>query len=429
MSSTGGVGGIGGRSFNAPGASPDNPVATVREGETTLAQLASRLSVGLEALRQANPQLLDINALKPGQDIRLPQGPPAPANLLEQPADAGTQSTSISPPPLGDPLLKSMMQLKLDPGAAGPAIPLPGKNVMYADSAGGTGLSNATQTASPTVAPDISDVLTRGAKTKGAEKDFKTAQEAIAKGDYTKAYESLNTLLVKQGEDVLSENDVKSTQTIRDQLEFLSKMQKAGVKADFPPTEAQLVDYFKTLKAKPNEARQAFDDYTQNFHVHPVNIKGADFDVKYSQDKVQYGPNKSTYTVDVPHDWSSVANRPVSKDYPQYVGKQMNDCQGYAFMAEKLLGAAGFKVEHHIAVYPGPQGAGHSMVIFSHPGEKGYTVTSNDRSFHGANAKAAAQQGFEYAAGKENVTGKEHFWIGKNMAEAEIQQVVRDNEL
>jgi hypothetical protein len=328
---------------------------------------------------------------------------------------------------MGDPLLKTVLQMKLNQGIQTPTLHLPGNYVMHADSVTGT-LPNATKLASPSVAPDIAALLSKGAKTKGAEKEFAAAQKAIASGDYTKAYESLKGLLIYQGEDVLPEDDVKSTETARDQLEFLSKMQAAGVEADYPPTETQLVDYFKTLKNNPDKAREAFDSYTQNFHVHPVNIKGADFDIKYSQDKVKYGASQSEYTVDVPKDWSSVANRPVT-DNPKYIGKQMNDCQGFAFMVQKLLGAAGFKLEHHIAVYPGPNNAGHSMVMFTHPPEKGYTVTSNDRSFHGNSAKDVAKQGYEYAAGKENVTNKEHFYTGKTMAEAEIQQVVKNDEL
>lgn len=421
------IGKIGAPDFNASGDLSDGSVATVRDGEATLADVAKRLNVGLDALQQANPQLQDINYLNVGQDIRLPQGSQThdaePSGQSSEPPKSSTSSTSQ----LGDPLLKTVLQMKLNQGGQASTLNLPGNNVMYADGVHGT-LPNVTKQSSPTVSPDIAALLAKGAKTEGAKKEFAAAQQAIASGDFAKAYESLKTLLVKQGEDVLPEDDVKSTETVRDQLEFLSKMQAAGVKADYPPTEAQLVDYFKTLKSNPDGARAAFDSYAQNFHVHPVNIKGADFDIKYSQDKVKYGASQSEYTVDVPKDWSSVGNRPV-KDHPQYIGKQMNDCQGFAFMSEKLLGAAGFKLEHHIAVYPGPHDAGHSMVMFTHPPEKGYTVTSNDRSFHGTNAKDVAKQGYEYAAGKDNVTHKEHFYTGKTMAEAEIQQVVKNDEL
>ena len=432
MGSVGGIGGTGPTLKSNIGSS-DNSVAMVRQGETTLAQVATRLNVGLDALLKSNRQLHDINALKPGQDINLPKGEDAPPSHGAEENSGASSSSMSATSTLGDPLLKNMMQLKLNQGTGGPNSSLPRNDVMRADGTNNDVLSKVVN-GGPKVATDVSSALDRGAKTKGAEKEFTAAQKAIASGDYNKAFESLKTLMIKQGEDVLSENDVKSTQTIRDQLEFLSKMQTAGVKADFPPTEAQLVKYFGTMNNKPGDARQAFDDYTHNFHVHPVNVKGAPFDIKYSSDSVPYGSSGNRYTVDVPKDWQAVANRPVKDmkdagDMPQHVGKQINDCQGFAFMAEKLLGAAGFKLEHHITAFPGPQNAGHSMVIFSHPGERGYTVTSNDRSFHGNAAKETAKQGYEYGAGKENVTGKEHFYVGKNMAESEIQAAVKNDEL
>jgi hypothetical protein len=69
------------------------------------------------------------------------------------------------------------------------------------------------------------------------------------------------------------------------------------------------------------------------------------------------------------------------------------------------------------------------MVLFTHPPEKGYTLTSNDGVFQGNKAIEVAKKGFEYAAGKANVTGKEHFWTGKTMAESQVQMVIKDNEL
>jgi hypothetical protein len=160
--------------------------------------------------------------------------------------------------------------------------------------------------------------------------------------------------------------------------------------------------------------------------VHPVNIKGADFEVKYSHEKHSVTKGKDIFdiTTDQPGSWSDVAGHPVSsKDFPQYIAKQMNDCKGYAFMAEKLLGAAGFKVEHYLDAAPSKFGDGHMMVMFSHTGEKGFTLTSNDGAFQGSNQKELAKNGFTYAAGgKDNVTGKEHYFTGKTGTDAQIQQ-------
>ena len=396
----------------------------------------------------AKPQLVDPTKLTVGEDVQVP---PSPGQLEGAEPDSVSKAQSGLPPaPLTDPLDKSALQailgakpqLPLDEGAIKDIFAKAGGSVMYADGVKGTGSGTATKLAGgPKVSAEVADLIDRGTKintsskdkdTQQAEKDtraeFSTAQKAIAAGDYTKAYQCMEKLLRKQGEEVLEPADVKSTETVRDQLQFLSKMQQAGIKADFPPTEAQLVDYFKTLKNNPAAAVQAFQDYTKLFHVHPVNVKGADFDIPYSPETVRYG--KGDYPTTAPHDWSEVANRPVAvKDYPQYIGKQMNDCQGFGFMAAKLLGAAGFKVENYVSVFPGPHGISHDMVLFTHPPEKGYTLTSNDGVFQGNKAIEVAKKGFEYAAGKANVTGKEHFWTGKTMAESQVQMVIKDNEL
>jgi hypothetical protein len=311
-------------------------------------------------------------------------------------APAGTASTRV-----GDPLLTSVAQAKLSQSAA-PAAKQAGINVP----------------------PEVAEILAEGAKNPDAKKEFTTAQQALAAGDYRKAYEAMESLMRKQGEDVLTEDQVKSAQTVRDQLGFLADMRTAGIKADYPPTEAQLVKYFKTLKDKPAAARQAFEAYTENFHVHPGNVKGEDPDIKYSQTKVKRG--QSEYTTDVPHEWSDVSKRTAKGSL--YAGRQMNDCQGYAFIGEKLLGAAGFKVAHNIAAMNGTKAA-HAMVLFTHPKEKGYTLTTNDKTYHGSNPKALAQEGFGDVVGKEKLTGKEHYYTGKTQTDAEIECAIKDNEL
>ncbi len=47
-------------------------VSTVKQGETTMRQVAQRLGVSEEALRKANPHIKNPNQLKAGQDICLP---------------------------------------------------------------------------------------------------------------------------------------------------------------------------------------------------------------------------------------------------------------------------------------------------------------------------------------------------------------------
>lgn len=352
-----------------------------------------------------------LNDLKVGQDIRPPQ-------IQEIPGEQDQAGQAASPAsPFSDPLLKSLMQARLDRGTPA-AVPLRGGNVLYTkDDVSGAGSAAPTK-ASATVPADVASLLAEGAKIPEAKAEFTEAQKAIAAGDYAKAYGYLESLMRKQGEEVLPEDAVKATQTVRDQLQFLSKMQKAGIKADYPPSEGQLVDYFKTLKNNPAAARQAFQDYADLFHVHPGTVGSGD--IVYSKDK------NSKYSTHVPDDWSEVANRP-SKDKSKHIGKQMNDCEGYAFMAEKLLVAAGFRIAHHLTAYPGPDNNGHSMVTFAHPKEKGFTVTSNHYVLQKSTENAAAEEGLKTVQG--GVTGEVNYYTGRTMADSHIQSAIKGKKL
>ena len=101
----------------------DNPIDNVRLGETSLSQVAQRLGLDPDALRQANPQISDPDHLMVGQGVRLPlcqqQGPAG--------TDGGTSPNTASPSGpslLDDPMSKTMAQMQLRGGgqkSAGPA--------------------------------------------------------------------------------------------------------------------------------------------------------------------------------------------------------------------------------------------------------------------------------------------------------------------
>ena len=417
--------------------------ATVQLGENNLSQVAQRLGIDLDSLLRANPQVSDPNKIQAGQEINVPQAAKPQAGVQDlQAISHEASTTSLPPAPLGDPLLKSVFQSKL-----GDILPQGDNVMMYADSGGvgsAAGAGSATGAtakgasapvsapqAAPTEIADVKSWLTNPEihKNSVGKNDFAAAQKAIEAGDYTKAFEKLDTLIKTNGEN-LWDDEQKPTATVKDQLGFLSKIQKAGIKADYPPTEAQLVDFFKTLKDKPAAARQAFDDYAQGFHVHPVNIKGQDFEIKYSQEKhtLHRGGTDLDITTDAPRNWSDITSRPVSaKDFPEFIGKQMNDCKGFGLMADKLLGAAGFKVQQYVDT-TGAHGEDHEMVLFTHEKENGFTLTSNDKTFQGNDQKELAKQGFKYGAG-DHATGKEQFVTGKTAAEAEIQIVIKEHKL
>ncbi len=454
--------------------SNDAAVATVQSGESDISQVANRLGYDVGCLLQANPQITDTAKLQPGQDIYLPSSTASSTpSKLEVVVENPLQS-NLPVAPMGDPLTRNIVRSMFDspaektvdiraggslgntPGSSGPGgtavadiLKAARDNFVYAD-AGGSGSSSGSVTTTKTgslgapagnaqacaaESPDIKEALTNPPKGSPAKADFAASQKAIEAGDYTKAYQIMKTLIEKGPGGVPSNDDLpdveqKAANTMKNQLEFLSGMQKAGIKACYPPTESELEGYFKTLKNNPSAARQAFQDYAQNFQVHPVNIKGAEFEVKYSHEthtETRKGEEFSVLT-NTPLQWSDLSKNSVSsKEYPQYIGKQMNDCKGYAFMAEKLLGAAGFKLEHYVDASPSKFGDGHMMAMFSHSGESNMTLTSNDKVFEGKNQRDLAKQGFSSAAGgADNLTGKEHYFIGNTGADAEIQQGISD---
>lgn len=245
------------------------------------------------------------------------------------------------------------------------------------------------------------------------KKDYQSIRSCLEKGDYTSAAKIADGLLSGKADDkeeaiddALSLNGTNSTKTMTSQLDFLAGMEKAGIKPSYPPTENQLTEYFSTMKKDPAGARTAFETYTKAFHAHPSSAgKPKDFDLQYKD-----GASR------LPDKWSEVAARPIDGQ-PVNIGKQMNDCEGFAFMAEKLLGAAGFTVEHHLTAHGAPAGD-HAMVAFKHPSEKTFTVASNDRVFTAKTEREGAEKGFKYASGAETPK-KTGFYQGKTMMDSQ----------
>lgn len=271
--------------------------------------------------------------------------------------------------------------------------------------------------AAPKMPKPIADLLKAGrgvAETKG---EFAAITASIGKGDYAAAAKGLEEVLRKKEEFIdeeLGTDGVRGARSALEQLEFLSKMQAAGVKADYPPTQAQLEQYFGTLKSDPGAAREALGEYFQAFHKHP----GLGKDVAYGPKEVTTRRGTEV-TTQVPTDWEQIAGQPAP-DQGQWLGKQHNDCEGFAFMAEKLLKAAGFEVKDHLTVGNSPVGE-HAMVAFTHKGEKGVTVTSNDGVFQARSEKDAAKQGYAHALGEGGKpTGKETYSTGATMKDSQV---------
>jgi hypothetical protein len=106
----------------------------------------------------------------------------------------------------------------------------------------------------------------------------------------------------------------------------------------FPPTETNVTDYFKTMRGKPiSEIKDAFQNYANAFYVHSEK-KGVDRgDVVYSEHKYKEGT--TAYASHAPESWKEVTDdREVHSD-----GRRIIDCEGYAYMGQQIFKAAGFQ--------------------------------------------------------------------------------------
>jgi hypothetical protein len=87
-------------------------VATVQFGETKLPEVARRLSVDLDSLLRANPQISDLANLKAGQEIRLPQVRTSQTPVGDSEQASGNQASASDLPraPVGDPVASTLGQ-------------------------------------------------------------------------------------------------------------------------------------------------------------------------------------------------------------------------------------------------------------------------------------------------------------------------------
>lgn len=278
------------------------------------------------------------------------------------------------------------------------------------------GVSGATAAKGPKIDAGVKDLYKALCKTSDddANAAYKELGNAIAKGDYASAARLAETTLSQKYEEFMDEvvppstNKTNLTDNLKNQLKFLAKMQGAKIKADYPPTRDQLVAYFKTLDGNPTEARKALKEFNAAFEVHVAQeTQDPKADVTY------HGTEDAPLP---PNDWADVEKRtPNAKG--ENVGKRVNDCEGYAFLNEQLLKAAGFELKHHLTANGGPAGA-HAMVVFTHKKDPGnVTLTSNGGVHHGKNEKAVADEGFKAAGGKPGA--KNAYYAGDTMGESQ----------
>lgn len=222
------------------------------------------------------------------------------------------------------------------------------------------------------------------------------------------------------------------------QGEFVEAMKARGIQASNPPTQAQLQQYFGTYNnaQERDQALKQFEDYTTAFHVHTADVEGhRTDDVKYSPEKTYYSNGQffssqaaaraearkegnqnfvGTISTRDASSWSDVNNR------PGYNGRKIQDCEGFAYMSQNLLGAAGYEVTHTNNI--SPNDGAHSMTLLRNPDGGGLAVTSNNKTFSGSDQDTLLRQGWDYASGGGKDPGTFH--TGTTQARAEAAAAV-----
>jgi hypothetical protein len=88
-------------------------IETVKFGENSLDQVADRLGIQRNHLLSANPQIKDPHNLKVGQEIHLPTHPNPKSESSVATPPVTVQATNLPRPPLGDPLVASVVKESL----------------------------------------------------------------------------------------------------------------------------------------------------------------------------------------------------------------------------------------------------------------------------------------------------------------------------
>ncbi|HSE40711.1 MAG TPA: hypothetical protein VLH08_08100 [Acidobacteriota bacterium] len=299
--------------------------------------------------------------------------------------------------------------------SATPAIKLPAYTTTLLDTVQNSrGLSSPLDTM---VKGD--DVKKWEASIKEVKDTYKQAGDLMKAGNYGQAKQVLSDMLTKKippvnnsGENILEGMkgvaQADSTKTLIKQLDYVDKMQKAGIKASLPPTMDELKQYFATFKSSPVDpkkvaaAKQSLQNYTEAFHVHPGEISGNQYDdVRYSPERsysidgklfkteaeaVKYQrdnnlSDKPITSVDTasPDSWDDVTSKRTTNKQGRFAGRVQNDCEGHAYLASVLLPEAGFKLDG-FGTALNKQGLGHVMTILTDP-EGNKVVTSNREIF------------------------------------------------
>ncbi len=119
------------------------------------------------------------------------------------------------------------------------------------------------------------------------------------------------------------------------------------------PDRRDVLDYFRGLHDR-QRAVEIYTDYARSFYTHAMFVPGTrDGDVRW--------PGGSCDR------WSEVVSR------PRYQSQRIIDCEGFAFLASELLGAAGWRLIGYQVIYrPATQSSEmdyHLVAILNNPSD------------------------------------------------------------
>ncbi|MFC1708412.1 hypothetical protein ACFL59_16595 [Planctomycetota bacterium] len=152
------------------------------------------------------------------------------------------------------------------------------------------------------------------------------------------------------------------------QLNFMQRMKEAGIKgASYPPTENQLLRMFTSrgVKGNPTKALELYRAYASAFHVHPK--LGGIPDIEYQK----------SGGVPEQNGWDHVTGKRVRAASGKCAGRYQNDCEGFAYIADRLLGKDGAGLDTSFVGLAGGGTSGHAVLRVKHGGT--YWVASNDK--------------------------------------------------
>jgi hypothetical protein len=209
--------------------------------------------------------------------------------------------------------------------------------------------------------------------------------ELISAGRYGQAARSYRRL-AEQANFAGEINAATTNLNIASQLEFTDRMQRAGVRnLSFPPTDRNVDDYFSSLRREPaSRVANDYEDFTQAFFVHHGRSSPLQYDPETHRVR---GGDFQTF---VPEDWNDITSSREIRD-----GRRMIDCEGYAYLGQRLLSRAGFRDGRFTAVGSPNRTDGSASNI-------GHIMWSGTR--RGVAGDAEGSRGFAIAISNDNAT-------------------------